>query len=699
MKKWLSLLLALAITLTLFGCGKKVPQTSADTPAGDAYNLIQKEGRKISGFSSGSVGYRYDSDQLMLYARPDLDWAALFEIMETALDGREINAVSLNRYEFETPVNGIESLLEAFSMNVASPVKRLVLDTPSMSSGSVAQSALWRESLERLDFVEEVQFTRSMGVDNYDYLADIADGGMIQAPFDTVVVSASRGGVYGATDLSGLKVLSGLKYIVLIDGASVRGVENFDPAETQIDLTCFAGQLDAAKRTFDLRQQGFTVIGISDDPRDDLEPEDAELYDAYEAERLALSALAEDDMTFPERLERFREAAPRAGIEELTNAGIPLLRDFYALAGTDEFPEYAAQMCSYDEWTEQMLSYTNDQRMQFVKSPHQYLLTRLCIDLSNRDFERFLTEVVDQLPEPGDWCRTEISISDADGETVKTNALRALMRGYQGILPAGNNQTMSEEQSQEMLDRIDGRGLLWGTYNRRHFTGEPERDIATAAELIDAGRVDYEEAYSMLLPGDGDDPDAFLKATTVWDETYDGSFARRYLSYDTGLAIDDARFDKTRFARSNSPTLMGKPEGRKALIAYESRDSDELVFPMDAYRWFEDDNGERFRGVLAANTPGSAEEVELLIIAWITDYVYVGDYTDGSKGYRCVSDVYAYDIDTGECVASIGTVIADPAEQLANGGKKYDVYPNPNLLDLFKVTSSWFGNANGIPVY
>lgn len=698
MKKWVSLLLILAIALTLFGCAKKVPQTSAATPAGDAYNLIQKQGKKISGFSSGCVGYRYDSDQLMLYAHPDLDWTALFEIMETALDGREINAVSLNWYKAEAPGNGIESLLEAFSLNVTSPVKRLELDDPSMSSGAVAQRSLWRESLERLDFVEEVQFARNSGENNLDYLEDIADGGTIRASFGAAVVSG-RNGIYSATDLSGLKVFSGLKRFVLVGGTGVRGFESLDPADTQIDLTWFCGDLDAAKLAFNLRLQGFTVIGISDDPRDDLSAEDAEKYDAYAADRQALSALAKDDMTFSERLERLREAAPRAESAELTEAGITLLRDFYALAGTDAFSEYAAQMCSYDDWTEQMLSDTRDQRLQFAKSPHQYLLTRLCIDLSTRDFERFLAEVVDQLPEAGDWCRAEISVSNTDGGAVKTNALRALMRGYQGILPSGNNQTMSEEQSQEMLDRIDRRGLLWGHLNRRYFTGDAERDIATASALIDAGRVDYEEAYSMLLPGDGDDPDAFLKATTVWDAAYDGSFVRQYPSYDTGLAIEDARFDKTRFARSNSPDLHGKPEGKKALIAYESRDSDALVFPMDAYRWFEDDDGERFRGVLAANTPASVDEAELLIIAWITDYVYVGDYSDGSKGYRCVSDVYAYDIDTGECVARIGRVIADPPESLANGGKKYDVYPNPKLLDLFMVTSSWFGNANGIPTY
>ncbi len=47
-----------------------------------------------------------------------------------------------------------------------------------------------------------------------------------------------------------------------------------------------------------------------------------------------------------------------------------------------------------------------------------------------------------------------------------------------------------------------------------------------------------------------------------------------------------------------------------------------------------------------------------------------------------------YDIGTGECVQHLGTVYTEPAESLA-AAKKYDVYPNPNQMELYKLLETW----------
>ena len=128
---------------------------------------------------------------------------------------------------------------------------------------------------------------------------------------------------------------------------------------------------------------------------------------------------------------------------------------------------------------------------------------------------------------------------------------------------------------------------------------------------------------------------------------------------------------------------------RKALFAYEVKDQDKLRFPKDAYRWFEVD-GEEFRAILPQNTPSSAEEAELLIIAHLDGYQYAFEYTDGTKGYRGSYSVYVYDITTRECLSYLGTVVSEPGNNLP-AATKYDVYPGPNLIELFRLAGDWLG--------
>ena len=351
-------------------------------------------------------------------------------------------------------------------------------------------------------------------------------------------------------------------------------------------------------------------------------------------------------------------------------------------------------MCSYDEWLQvQQVQYV-DARMSEPKEMHEYILARICLKfIGNNDFERFLTDVVEMLPESGDWCKTKVKITDPEGNETERTALDALMQGYEALFPAANKKTLSGEQKAEMLDRIESRGLLSGYHNSKYFTGDAEQDIATAGQLLDEGKAGYEEAYGMMIYAAGDAIDSFLKATVLWDAAYDGTIVRKVRSGGSGLSVNDDRLSRERFTQPDSSTAYsGKANRRKAIFAYEAKDVDELIFPQDAYRWFAGDDGELFRAVPPQNTPESIDDAELLIIAWISGYQYAGDYSDGTKGYRCISDAYAYDIATGECIKHLGTVYTEPPESLA-AAEKYDVYPGPDLLALYKLAGSWMSEG------
>ena len=687
--------LILMVILSLSGC-KKVPQTDSNTALGQAYNAINKAGKKIKGFSKECISYYAMDDKLQLYARPGLDYVALIEVLNEAVGANEANTIGLCRGEDEKTGKGypVEELLEAYSLHATGQVKRLVLDAPEGSgNGKVEQPKLWRDSLERLEHVAEVQFSEPrMDTNNINYLRDIAEDGKINAPFDTVVVSVSTD-QYSYFDLSGTEAFSGLKRLVLgadMDrGFRVKGLEHLDPAQTQIDLTYFSGNLDAAKFAYMFRAQGFTVEGISEDPRDDLNQGDTETYDSFVADQEALTAFRTEEMPFSERLEQYLEISTHFTGIDMTEPGILLLQSFYSLAGTDEFISAIERMCSYDEWLQAQQTHYVDARMIEPGEMHEYILARICLNLIGKDdFERFLTDVVDMLPEDGSWCKATVRVTDSEGNEKEKTALDALMQGYEALRPAANKKTMSGEQEAELLDRIEGRGLLSGYHNSKYFTGNAEQDIATAGQLLDEGKVSYEDAYGMMINAAGDAIDSFLKATVLWDAAYDKAIVRKVRS-GSGLSVSDDRLNRERFIQPDSSiAFSGKANGRKAVFAYEAKDVDELIFPQDAYRWFTDDNGELFRAVPPQNTPESVDDAELLIIAWISGYQYAGDYSDGTKGYRCISDAYAYDIATGECVKHLGTVYTEPPESLA-AAEKYDVYPGPDLLTLYKIAGSW----------
>ena len=695
MKKQLVFLCVLLLVLSLPGC-KKIPQTNSSTPLGKAYNAINKAGSKIDGFSDDCIGYDSQNDMLSIYASPDLDYAALIEIMEDAVGEDKANAIGLFGYADESgnwyPV---EELLKAYSLYATKPAKRLKLGVPDGAiGGSVKQPELWRDCLERLDNVDEVEFSEAFSDDNHiNYLLDIAAGDMINAPFDTIVVPIPTD-LYSYFDLSGLEAFSGIKHLVIGTGMEsgfrVKGLGNLDPDQTRIDISLFCGNLDAAEFAYEFRTRGFTVDGVSENPRDDLEQEDARKYDSFVADQEALTALQTGDMDFTDRLEQFLELSTHGTGINLTEPGIQLLQDFYSLAGSEEFVRDMERMCSYDEWLQVQQEHHVDTRLLEAKDLHEYILSRICLDLVDKSsFERFLTDVVDMLPEPGDWCKAEVEVTDSAGNEEEMTALNALMRDYEALLPTANVKTMSGEQRDELLDRIASHGLLWGYHNSRYFTGDAQQDIAMATQLLDEGRASYEDAYGMLISAAGDSIDSFLKATVLWDKAYDGMIVRKYITADNALTINDERLRKERYSQPDpAAAFSGEAKGRKVLFAYDAKDTEELIFPKDAYRWFTDENGSTFRAVPAQNTPGSIDEADLLVIAWITGYEYAGEYTDGTKGYRCISDAYAYDIGTGECIKHLGTVYTEPAESLA-AAKKYDVYPNPNQMELYKLIERW----------
>ena len=251
--------------------------------------------------------------------------------------------------------------------------------------------------------------------------------------------------------------------------------------------------------------------------------------------------------------------------------------------------------------------------------------------------------------------------------------------------PLTNKRPLNDDQTAALLDRVDQRGLLWSGYNSRYFTGDAEQDIKTAAQLLDAGRVTHDEAYSMMTHAAGNGMDAFLQAIVQWDKAYDRTIERQYLTSEDPLSVDDERLERSRFTTTS---IHEEPAtGRKALFAYEMKDQDDLRFPKDAYRWFNVD-GEEFRAIPPQNTPSSTEEAELLIIARLNGYQYAFDYTDGTKGYRGSYSLHVFDIANGECLGYLGTVVSEPATSLP-AGTKYDVYPGPDLIELFKLAGNW----------
>ena len=249
MKKQLVFLCVLLLVLSLPGC-KKIPQTNSSTPLGKAYNAINKAGSKIDGFSDDCIGYDSQNDMLSIYASPDLDYAALIEIMEDAVGEDKANAIGLFGYADESgnwyPV---EELLKAYSLYATKPAKRLKLGVPDGAiGGSVKQPELWRDCLERLDNVDEVEFSEAFSDDKHiNYLLDIAAGDMINAPFDTIVVPIPTD-LYSYFDLSGLEAFSGIKHLVIGTGMEsgfrVKGLGNLDPDQTRIDISLFCGNLD-----------------------------------------------------------------------------------------------------------------------------------------------------------------------------------------------------------------------------------------------------------------------------------------------------------------------------------------------------------------------------------------------------------------------------------------------------------------------
>ena len=679
MKKLLLFFLIISMILPITGCGKT---DDVSTPLGEAYNSVNRSKRKISGFSKDCIVYNSYYDTLELFTSPDMDYAALFSIMEEAIAGRTVNTIELHNYS-DKGWEPVEPMLEAFSMIFRSPVKRLVLPEPKKTIVDkvgpvyrVEQSELWRDSLERLSTVDEVVLGRDRNTHNYKLFYDIADGEKIQTSFDIVVMPDDV-----TLDLSGLEVFSGLSRI-LIDKPQVytlvwiQGYEKLDPAITQFDLSVYRGGIKAATLAFDLRAAGFTVTGISENPRDDLQEKDLAAYDSFVEDRQSIAMLAAGGAEFSENLESYLALSSRRSGRDTLEAGITLLQNFYSLTETDEFLEYLERMSSYDPELETV--------------PHTYILNEVCQELLREDdYERFLTDVADRLPISGSWCKSELSISNNQNAQIETNALYALMEGYARFMsyknPVTSKRLLNEEQTEALLDRIDQHGLLWGGYNSRYFTADAEQNIKTAAQLLDAGRVTCDEAYSMMTHAAGNSMDAFLQATVRWDEAYDRTVERQYITSEDPLSVDDSRLEHSRFASTavHEETAMG----RKALFAYEVKDQDDLRFPKDAYRWFTVD-GEEFRAIPPQNTPGSAEEAELLIIAGLDGYQYAFEYTDGTKGYRGSYSLHAFDIDTGECLGYLGTVVSEPATNLP-AGTRYDVYPGPDLIELFKLTGNW----------
>ncbi|MBQ7557511.1 MAG: hypothetical protein IJT00_05545, partial [Lachnospiraceae bacterium] len=634
MKRTLLYMMVLSIMLSLPGCAKK----GGNTPLEEAYNAVCSAKRKVSGFDKDCIRYNSAQDLLEIYAKPDLDYAAMIGIIEKTVAGREVNAIALHNAG-----GPAEPLLETFLLNFTAPVKRLELPYPKLeyegkAGGShVEQPQLWQDCLERLDNVAEVTLNGGRGqICDYTYLYDIAESGTIRIPC-VVIVRPNDDGI----NLAGLEAVSDLKRLVIgkhrvysayrMESERIYGFERLDAGMTQVDLSCYCGTIEAAKLADKLRTMGFTVTGISDDPRDDLDEQEAAKYDSIIAERQYSEALAKDDMPFDERLDGYLSLSGEISSDMRIETGISLLKSFYALEGTAEFTRALERMCSYDP------DHCTGRDADKENSLHEHILKRVCQGLvSSGKFERFLTEVAGALPSNGSWCKTELSLTDKNSEIFETTALFALMAGYDRLMEHAGNITriLEDDQISTLCDFLNDRDLLCGYFNSRYLTGDLERDIETAKRLLETGRLKDSQAYLLVFGEVGDGLDTFLHTTVLWDEAFGQMEVRKNLTGEKSLSTDDGRFDIIHYAKPHTDSHVDYDRmtmGEKVLFAYLPRESETLFFPKDAYRWFSDDYGEIFRAIPPQNTPDSADEAELIIIAW-TSYQYKGDYTDGTNG-------------------------------------------------------------------
>ena len=684
-------MVVLSIMLSLQGCAKK----GGHTPLEEAYNAVCSAKRKISGFDKDCIRYNSAQDLLEIYAKPDVDYAAMIGIIEKTVAGREVNAIGL--YRSGDPA---EALLETFLLNFTAPVKRLELPYPELEYAGkakdgphVEQPQLWRDCLERLDNVAEVTLNGGRGqVCDYSYLYDIAESGTIRIPC-SVIVRPNDDGI----NLAGLEALSDLKRLVIdkhrvystyrIESERIYGFERLDAGITQVDLSSYCGAIEAAKLADKLRTMGFTVTGISDDPRDDLDEQEAAKYDSIIAERQYSKALAKDDMPFDERLDGYLSLSGEISSDMRIETGIALLKSFYALEGTAAFTGALERMCSSDP------DHCTGRDADKENSLHEHILKRVCQGLVTAgEYERFLTEVAGALPANGSWCKTELSLTDKNSGTFETTALFALMAGYERLMTHAGNvpRILEDDQISTLCDALNDRDLLCGYFNSRYLTGDMERDIEAAKRLLDTGRLKDSQAYGLVFGEAGDDLDTFLHTTVLWDEAFGQMEVRKNLTGEKSLSADDDRLDIIHYAKPRTDSSVGYDRmtmGQKVVFAYLPRESETLFFPKDAYRWFSDDYGEIFRAVPPQNTPDSADEAELIIIAW-TSYQYKGDYTDGTKGYSCTAEAYAYEIGTGKCLGYVGSAASQPVSS-APAAKKYDVYASPDLLGLYQVIGRW----------
>lgn len=679
-KRILAAALLVLLATVLSGCDDHKP-VQPDTPLAEAYNAVWEAKRNIAGFDEKCIRYDAGTDSLSLYACPKLDAEALVCVVEAAIAGRAVNQVRICSRTADAAYS--EALLEPFSRLFTADIALLELDKPEMMDGGVAQPELWRACLARMHNVAELMLP-SVKADaeypSYAYLYGITGGEAMFPQYKRVTVYLTS----GLNDLSGMECFSGMERLSLTAFSGSSRVEakadvlSAAPSLRTVDIVYGVGTTTMAMLAYELRDRGFAVEGISDDPRDDLKTNTAQRdYEKYLARRQAEAVLAAGDGSFDERFGSLNELMAAGWTDGLAQNALDFLAYFYSLAQTPEFPEYVAKL-TYKE-------------KAAGNSKYDLMLSHAASRVEN-----CAQRLADALPQGGGWCR---EILDADSVGKDKSVLDVLMEPF--LMLTGEKYFDGGERKL-LKDAIYDKNLITGALLVRYLDRGADDVFALVKRSMQSGTISSEAAYNALLNtaisdkayvvNAPDSLDGTLHAVTLWEREFDAPTRINYALDGWELGYDNSDFANASYVPD--PAAAGMAAGRTALFAYKTEDAPGLTFTATAYMQLGDDDGNTYRAIPKAYTPQSIEAAELIIIAYRT-YAHAFDYTDGTEGYRCVCDVYAYNIATGECIQYLGKVSNDPPSKARVERHATRVNASVPTKALCALASHWLNGESG----
>lgn len=313
---------------------------------------------------------------------------------------------------------------------------------------------------------------------------------------------------------------------------------------------------------------------------------------------------------------------------------------------------------------------------------------------------QYVTEDEDSYGGDKEFTRVIKTVMDAEGaQTVlsllpdsRTLSVDSAARGYGQMI--GDVASVFASR----LEKYDMHAVVCGCaekgYYRHALLSAYQKANGTVAALTLMRELAAMPAYGF---GTGSDYEAFVpgfRAADGLDVTLDAllqvnALLPEAVSYATGLlspmnvpsADEDARYDPARFAGDKLVYMEQGgvlPAGSKLPVLYENGELHAL--PQLLARKLCADNQPFLLD--AERLPASAADVDILIVCYDSSEFY-GTYTNGCEGYSTVTNVYAFDLTTGEQLAYLGKItIPPPLSFTSEPGGKYYESPDHNDLPL-----------------